>query len=189
MENHDRSDNLACRVLDRRGAVFHRNLAAILPNENGEVGEVLRRSVLERGGNRISGRLASLAVDQVQNLGDRAPDGGVGLPAAQLFRYRIEEGDVAIVIHRDDGVADAAKGDAEPLALFAQFRLGRDPLGDVAETPDPPDVAVTDPLDFGNALDDAAVAQVQKVVRFRRPLLVNFVQARPKSDWIGNLWT
>ena len=138
----------AGRIFDRRGAVFDRNLAAIPPNENGVIRQALGGALLERACDWIARDLARVFLDQMQHFADRTADRLGRRPAGQLFRDRVEERHPAIVIHRHDGVADAAEGDAEPLVLFAQFRLARDPLGDVAETPDPPDIAIADPLDF-----------------------------------------
>ncbi len=56
VENHHRTDHLARGILDRRGAVFDRNLPAVAPHQNGVILQALHRTISERAGDRIHRR-------------------------------------------------------------------------------------------------------------------------------------
>ncbi len=124
----------------------------------------------------------------MEHVINRTPHGFRGAPATQVLGDRIQKGDPAIVIDRDDRVADAAEGDAEPLGLLRAVRLP--PLircGDIAEAPDASDVTVSDPLDFGNPLNDSAIGQLEEIMGFGRALLVDLFDPGQKRAWIRHL--
>ena len=188
VKNHDRANDFALRTLDRRRAVLDRNFRPVPPHEDGMIRQALSLSASSSAPwIGFDTPPARFLFDQMEHVIDRTPHGFRSAPAAQLFSDRIQECDAAIVIYRNDRVANTAERDAEPLALLAQFGFRHDPLRDIAEAPDSPDVAVFDPLDFGNPLNDSAIDQLEKIMSFGRPLLVDLFDPCQKRAGIRKL--
>jgi len=90
----------------------------------------------------------------------------------------------ALGVDQGDQVSDVLRDQPEPLFAFAQLLLGAPVLGDVAETPHPADRLPLDELGSGIALEDAAVAELDRVEALQAGMRVELRHLL--ANWSGS---
>ena len=110
-EDQDDAGDAPAVVEDGGAAVVDGRLAAVPGQQRRVVGQPDLRTQPEDFGRRILDRLPGLLVDDVEHLDQRPPDGLRQRPAGQRFGRWVQEGDQALGVGGDDGVADARQRD------------------------------------------------------------------------------
>ena len=108
----------AALVLDRRGAVVDRALAAVAADQDGVVREADDDAFAQRALGRILDGSRVVLVDDPEHRASAWPTASL-TPARQRLGDRVQIGDAAVDIRRDDGVADAAQSHAQQLPALA----------------------------------------------------------------------
>src|SRR5688572_17954431 len=133
----------AMLVSDRRGAVVDWALRAVAADQHGVIREpdddALAKRALRRVRNLLARRLVDDAKDGLERLAYR-----FGLaPARDRCGDRVQVRHLAGDVRRDDGVADAAQGDADHLA-----RLGLLPASDAQRSAERDDQAAREQIGY-----------------------------------------
>lgn len=114
-------------VAEQGGAVIDGAFPAVLGDEHGVVWQDDVVPISQGADGGALDPLTALFVDDVKDA-FQAHARGLGLrPAGQGLGHRVQEGNAAVVVGRDDRVADAGEGVTQPLRPFARFPRG--PLG------------------------------------------------------------
>src|SRR5271163_4735988 len=111
MENDDRADDVACAVVDWRGRVFNGEFKSIAAYEDAILGESDRPVFHHSHFHGVSGNLACLAVNNLEDFSEWQTLCFVAAPAGHGFSDKIEIGDVTGNVGAEYGVADGAECD------------------------------------------------------------------------------
>ena len=93
------------------------------------IGQGDHSALAEDASNDVFARRASVFVNNAEHLLDGLAQGLLLRPTGERRGDGVEEGDVARGIGGQDAVADAGKGDLQPLALLAQGLIGAAQIG------------------------------------------------------------
>jgi hypothetical protein len=116
--------DIPCFVPDGRPAVVDGHLAAAPFEQHRMVGQPGHHAALKHLAGRVVHRRPGVLIDNVKHLLHRL-SGRLGhTPAGQRFGHGIDKGNAAPGIGCNHRVANAGQGDAQPLALLAQFPVG-----------------------------------------------------------------
>src|SRR5207248_298757 len=105
-------------VPDRSGTIFDDGLVAVPGDEHRVIGDPHGVPSLQRPLDRALGRLPRALFEDGEDLFEHMPRRLPGRPAGELLGDVVHEGDTAVGIGRDDGVADARERPGEPPALL-----------------------------------------------------------------------
>ena len=126
-------------VANRSGAVVDRPLHSIPCTQHRVVGQPHDLSLSQGAQRRVlHGRTGGFVVDD-KDLLNRTAYRLESRPSGQRFGNAVQEGDAALRIGADHGVADACEGGPESLGFAPQLFLGPALGRDVAKAPDPSD--------------------------------------------------
>jgi hypothetical protein len=114
-EDEDDADHVAFAVADGSAAVVDADLLAVFGDEEGVVGEADDGAETADLIHRIFNDGSGLLVEDAEDIVEGETSGFAFGPAGELLGYEVHEGDVAVGVAGDDGIADAAEGDVEPL--------------------------------------------------------------------------
>jgi hypothetical protein len=124
VEDEDDADRPPVPVFDGGGAVVDGGLAPVARDEHGVVGEPDRHALAQDLRHGALDLLARLLVEDAEDLRERAAPRLAGRPAGEPLGDRVEEGDAARGVGRDDGVADAGERGRERLLAAPRVLLG-----------------------------------------------------------------
>lgn len=101
-------------------------------DHDGVIGQSDNHPGLQGADGRILDERASVLIDDLEDVGQEAPERMCLRPVGQGFGGRIHEGDVTLGVRGNHRFADAGQRRAQPFRLLSQFLFGASARGEDA---------------------------------------------------------